>query len=126
MPVNLEGLVESRRPYEESEKQALIDIFEACGGEEWKQKGWWLKNPEPSTWFGVVVEDGRVTKLMLPGNNLTGSLPDVFAALPQLRVLYLSRNEVWLHGLAAWAGCRSDIRLLRHEIDECTCCPPPP
>ena len=57
MPVNLDGIEESHRPYEESEKQALIKIYEACGGREWKKNGRWLKNPEPSTWFGVVVEE---------------------------------------------------------------------
>jgi Leucine-rich repeat (LRR) protein len=94
LDIDSEDIVESSLPYEQSEKKALIQIYEACGGPEWKKKGRWLSNPEPNTWFGVVIEQGRVTKLMLPSNNLRGELPDVFAALPYLKVLYLNNNSL--------------------------------
>ena len=54
----------------------------------------WLSNPEPNTWSGIVIEDGNVTKIILSGNNLSGVLPDVFAALPKLKVLYLNGNDL--------------------------------
>jgi hypothetical protein len=71
------GIFESRREYDESEKSALIAIFEATCGHEWSKSGRWLTNPEPNTWTGVVIENGHVTKLMLPKNNLKGELPGV-------------------------------------------------
>ena len=69
------GIFESRREYDETEKLALISIFKATGGAEWFKSGRWLTNPEPNTWTGVVIENGHVTKLMLPRNNLKGELP---------------------------------------------------
>ena len=89
-----EIILESHRPFDESEKKALAQIYEACGGSAWARKGRWLSNPEPHCWHGVVVEDGVCTKLMLPNNNLTGRLPDVFASLPHLKCLCLSGNQL--------------------------------
>lgn len=89
-----EVIVESHRPFDESEKTALAQIYEACGGPAWARKGRWLSNPEPNFWHGVVVEDGKCTKLMLPNNNLTGCLPDVFASLPHLKCLCLTGNQL--------------------------------
>mmetsp|Transcript_22749 Transcript_22749/g.26729 ORF Transcript_22749/g.26729 Transcript_22749/m.26729 type:complete len:198 (+) Transcript_22749:13-606(+) len=90
----IDEIVESRMPFDESERDALIEIYKNCGGSDWKKNGRWLTNPEPNTWFGVVIEEGKVTRLMLPNNGLKGELPDVFAALPYLKVLYLNGNSL--------------------------------
>lgn len=84
----------SMRVYDDREKRALVSIYKACGGEGWSQNGRWITNPDPSTWSGVVVEGGHVTKLFLSHNNLTGTLPSVFDALPMLRVLNLNENSL--------------------------------
>jgi hypothetical protein len=89
-----EVIEESHRSFVESEKRALAQIYKACGGPEWTRNGRWLSNPEPNFWHGVVIEDGKCTKLMLPNNNLTGSLPDVFGSLPHLRCLCLTGNQL--------------------------------
>lgn len=107
-------IVESKRKFDEQEKLALIKIYHATGGPKWKRNGRcvvhnimllichifgrgntrWLSNPEPNTWSGIVIEDGNVTKIILSGNNLSGVLPDIFAALPKLKVLYLNGNDL--------------------------------
>jgi len=74
----LNGITESKRDFDISEKAALIAIYNATAGPDWSKSGRWLTNPEPSTWTGVVIESGHVTKLMLPKNNLQGELPGSF------------------------------------------------
>jgi len=89
-----EVIEESHRSFDEGEKKALAQIYKTCGGPEWNRNGRWLSNPEPNFWHGVVMEEGKCTKLMLPNNNLTGCLPDVFGSLPHLRCLCLTGNQL--------------------------------
>jgi hypothetical protein len=85
----------SKRSFFPAEREALVRIYEACGGEGWLRNGRWLTTKEPHTWHGVVVgDDGHVTRLFLRDNNLTGELPDIFSKLPKLQQIYLSGNEL--------------------------------
>jgi hypothetical protein len=55
------------------ERQVLMELFHATGGSGWTKKDNWGTDRLLITWHGVKVgEDGRVTHLQLPGNNLTG------------------------------------------------------
>ena len=58
-----------------------------------------LESRNPCNWYGVRCDrdgddaDGTlVTHLQLPANKLNGTIPDIFADLPHLRVLDLSLN----------------------------------
>jgi len=64
--------------------QALVDLYEDTEGIGWMNQGGWLQNCDISTWDGVTVEDGRVTRLVLNSNNLEGELPSSIGTLTSL------------------------------------------
>ncbi|MCF8358088.1 MAG: leucine-rich repeat domain-containing protein [Prolixibacteraceae bacterium] len=72
---------------------ALVDIYNNTNGSAWSVNTNWLTG-NVDTWFGVKVEDDRVTGLTLPGNNLTGTLPEALGDLQALDTLNLARNAI--------------------------------
>lgn len=85
--------------------EALRAIYEATGGAGWTNNtGWDFKNTtaddvkpynaqEGTGWFGInEIRKGRVSKLELPANGLTGELPEAIYALDGMRTLNLSGN----------------------------------
>ncbi|MBP2832846.1 hypothetical protein J8281_11675 [Aquimarina sp. U1-2] len=85
----------------QNERQALIDFYTATNGTNWKntQEGnqpWQIDDPNSlvTDWYGVEVRDGRVTKLALNKNNLTGSLPSSIGVLDRMIQLVLSSNKI--------------------------------
>ncbi len=75
-----------------SERNALISIYNSTNGVSWNRT-WNLQN-DPRTWFGVVVKNGTVTELNLSGNALKGSFPANIASLSKLTKLDLSNNQL--------------------------------
>jgi len=75
----------------ESDSLALVAIYKATQGENWNYNMNWLNGPVHS-WEGVRVKNGRVTRLYLQGNNLTGSLPSELTELTSLIRLYINGN----------------------------------
>lgn len=57
-----------------TDRAALVALFRATGGENWKNCKNWNTDTRLSTWFGVGISDqGRVMSLMLVSNNLQGT-----------------------------------------------------
>ena len=77
----------------ESDKAVLEALYDATGGDNWKNNTNWKSNQPVADWHGVSVDNGRVTVLNLGGNQLTGSIPPQLGNLANLTVLNLSRNE---------------------------------
>ncbi len=75
-----------------TEKQALIDLYNATQGDHWNTK--WNLKKDVATWHGVTVADDHVTGISLLFNNLEGTLPASIGALTHLRVLELSFNKL--------------------------------
>ena len=76
------------------ERAALIALYNATGGANWRRSVNWLSNEPLSTWFNVITNDnGHVTSLRLSGNRLSGSVPDL-SALTYLINLDLSHNRL--------------------------------
>ncbi len=70
---------------------ALVDLYNATDGINWTNP-WDLDAPIQS-WFGVRVStEGCVDSLILPNNNLVGSLPDL--NLPGLLLMDLNDNQL--------------------------------
>ena len=84
------GIVNGQIP--KSEKQYLIEFYKSTVGEQW-QNSWNLK-ANPSTWYGVEINDGHVVALKLYRNNLSGRIPDGIATLTNLKTLNLSFNTL--------------------------------
>ena len=76
------------------EKAALVALYNATNGPNWTHSDNWL-SPEPlSTWHGVTTNtNGRVTRLDLASNGLSGPIPDL-SPLTSLTSLALSFNQL--------------------------------
>ncbi|WCO02692.1 T9SS type A sorting domain-containing protein [Psychroserpens ponticola] len=78
-----------------SEKQALIDLFNATEGPYWTSNINWLSVYDPvSSWQGVTVENGHVVSLQLGSKNLTGEIPNSILNLTFLESLSMSNNHL--------------------------------
>ncbi len=78
-----------------NDRAILVDLYNATKGPIWVNKTNWLQGDSPCNWFGVSCnENGRVIKLSLGSNNLTGTLPASLGNLSQLESLILRRNEL--------------------------------
>ena len=61
-------------PWED--RDSLIELYAATGGESWTSSANWLSDKPLSEWHGVTVNtEGRVTGLALSDNNLSGQIP---------------------------------------------------
>lgn len=83
----------------QAEREALVDLYHATGGDQWHDNQGWLSNPgSECNWHGVQCAspdgDHFVLRLMLPSNNLTGELPNSLAGLDRLQTLLLGDNDL--------------------------------
>ena len=76
------------------ERDALIAIYKASGGEGWRNNEGWLGNAAHCDWYGVTCVNGRVTELDLSQNELTGGVSSALSDLYRLKVLSLSGNRL--------------------------------
>ena len=80
------------------DRAALAALFIATRGASWNESTNWIGERPIGEWHGVTTnENGRVTALVLPRNQLRGELPTELGGLGHLRTLDLSDN--WLTGL---------------------------
>jgi len=75
----------------EQDSLALLAFYNSTGGPNWYDNSNWLTGPV-STWYGVTVEDNRVTELLTYSNNLIGVLPNGIGELNYLKKITLSNN----------------------------------
>ena len=97
--------------FAEADRAALVELYRATGGDDWRNNDGWLTDDSIGTWYGVTVEDDGVTKLDLSDNLLKGRVPKVVAELSGLRDLDLSYNGLWGE-IPPELGDLSELRLL--------------
>lgn len=86
------------------ERAALVDLFQATGGQSWFDNSNWLDDEGTECeWYGVNCLDGTVLSLSLRDNGLNGELPDSLTELVSLRFLFLRGNNL-AGGVPAWLG----------------------
>ena len=79
----------------DGDRAALMAIYQATDGDNWKKNGGWGTDRPLARWRGVTVnDDGRVVKLDLRRNKLSGKLPAEIGDLSALRVLNLVSNKL--------------------------------
>ncbi len=77
----------------EQDSLALVALYDSTDGTNWTNKDNWLTGPV-ADWYGIDVENERVTSIKLHGNNLTGTLPSEIGDLDTLTYLDLSLNQL--------------------------------
>jgi hypothetical protein len=86
------AIKEAQQVYEK-ERNALVALFNALDGKQWKDKTRWCSDEPIEKWKGVKVDrdTGRVNKLLLAENQLAGKSAlgdDVRSALDNYGGLY--------------------------------------
>ncbi len=75
--------------------EPLVALYNATDGANWTNNTNWLTNEAISEWHGVTTNsDGRVTRLKLDNNQLTGPIPAELGNLAYLQRLRLENNQL--------------------------------
>ena len=82
-------------PLHEADRDALVALYHATGGPGWTNSHKWLTGAPLREWRGVATDAaGRVVRLELHDNGLTGEIPPELGDLENLERLNLSSNEL--------------------------------
>ncbi|TNJ30271.1 Leucine-rich repeat protein [Giardia muris] len=111
----------------EAQRECLYRLYDETGGPYWLVRTNWPR-PEarssaddPCTFYGVTCfPEGRITQIVLSGNNLTGILPDCLDAFT-LTDLEFSTNH--LRGPFPRVNC-TELDTLYYKFNEITTLPP--
>ncbi len=91
--------------FAQTDRDALISLYNATGGDSWSDKSGWKMAPtledgfndDPCVaplWLGVTCEEDRVAYLDLSENKLTGLIPSELGDLSNLINLILDTNQL--------------------------------
>ncbi len=77
------------------DREALVRLYHATGGPDWRNSANWLSSAPLSEWFGIRVgPNGRVDGIELQSNGLVGTLPPELGNLENLVTLLLTTNQL--------------------------------
>ena len=95
------------------DRAALVALYDATGGANWKNSANWKTSAPLWDWYGVTTNaDGRVTGLELNGNSLTGEIPTALGNLINLNWLVLNNNKGLTGPIPVALGNLSNLRYL--------------
>ena len=78
-----------------TDRAALVALYNATDGANWLNNGNWLSNAPMGEWHGVTTDsDGRVARLDIERNQLTGEIPEELGNLSNLVHLRLYNNQL--------------------------------
>ncbi len=78
----------------ERDRESLLALYNATGGDNWTNGADWPNNPNIETWEGVTVSGNRVIALMLKNSNVVGEVPDAILDIVNLEFLDLAQNSI--------------------------------
>ena len=79
----------------EQDRVALLELYAAAGGLSWSVSRPWLIYRPLAEWEGVRTDgDGRVVRLDLRDDGLSGSIPESLGSLTNLETLTLHDNKL--------------------------------
>ena len=73
---------------------ALVALYDATDGPNWKNNTNWLSKKPLADWYGVTVSNWEVTELDLSDNKLSGPIPSELGDLSYLTTLSLHSNAL--------------------------------
>ena len=77
------------------DREVLVSLYNATDGPNWANNTNWLTDRPPGEWHGVAIDaDGRVTRLNLRNNQLSGGIPSSLGSLSNLTELSLGDNQL--------------------------------
>ena len=77
-----------------ADRAALVALYNATDGPNWINNRNWLSDKPLDQWYGVTVQNGRVTRLFLHENQLMGPIPSALGNLAKLESLQISSNRL--------------------------------
>ena len=78
-----------------TEREVLVTLYETTDGPNWYDSGNWLSDAPLGDWYGVETDaSGRVARLYLDDNDLSGPIPPEIGELANLERLRLNENEL--------------------------------
>ena len=95
-----------------AQREALVALYNATGGPNWTNNTNWLTDNDISTWYGVIVFNGQVTRLVLSENSLSGNLPSELGNLTNLEDLSLRGNHQLSGSIPTELGNLNNLRVL--------------
>ncbi len=75
----------------QTDSLALIALYDSTNGDNWDNNTGWKTGPVFS-WYGIELEGTRVVEILLPDNNLTGSIPPAIGDADSLERLVFNGN----------------------------------
>ena len=89
------NISESDSASAETNREALVALYNATGGPNWTNNADWLSNTPVGEWHGVQADSaGVVIALNLYSNGLRGEIPPELGQLSNLEVLSLYGNQL--------------------------------
>ena len=76
------------------DRAALVALYEATDGENWENSANWGSEAPLEEWYGVITDGGRVVRLILSENQLSGPIPPALGQLQNLQYLILRANQL--------------------------------
>jgi Leucine-rich repeat (LRR) protein len=102
----------------EGDSLALVALYDSLDGVNWNNDSNWLSVKPIEEWHGVTVDSGRIAKIELGENQLSGGIPYLIKNLKMLNLLDLSENKISY--IPAEIGLLSNLiklRLSENDID---------
>ena len=117
---NLVGFTATTAGDAATDRAALVALYNATDGANWRNNRNWLSDAPMGGWDGVTTDnDGRVTHLDLPYNQLTGGIPAELGSLTNLTHLDLPYNQL-TGGIPAELGSLTNLTHLDLPYNQLT------
>ena len=97
----------------ESDSLAMVDFYNSLDGDNWKINTNWLSSAPMSEWYGLGVQEGRITGISMRNNFCSGYINSSFGNCTELKNIFLEENEIT--GIADFDSLHQLTRLNLYE-----------